>query len=150
MRLEVTILVVLAGWTGAAAAQAPGYRPAPAASSCYALGTLLLRPLVDSTALGGPEVEMAELTLPAGWDDSGPGHRHGRIEVLYIVSGRLGHVVNDAVHELSPGQVGIVRPGDRVRHQVLSAEPVRAVAVWGPSGELGRILAGARPAACPP
>lgn len=134
-------------------APAPGqsrpYTAAPVPGSCFALGALRLRPMVDSTALGGSEIEMAELTLPPGWDAAGPGHRHGRVEVLYLLSGRLGHVVNDTLHQLGPGQVGIVRPGDRVRHQVLSPEPVKALVVWGPAGELGRILASARPAGCP-
>lgn len=136
---------------GAARAQTSTvYSKAPAGDKCRALGAILLRPLVDSTALGGSEVELAELTLPVGYDTVGQGHAHGKIEILYVLSGRLGHVVNGVSHELGPGGVGIVRPGDRVRHHVLSTVPVRVVAVWAPGGELNRLLGPSRDAACPP
>jgi quercetin dioxygenase-like cupin family protein len=125
------------------------YRPAPASVTCHALGKLIIRPVVDSVSLGGAETELAEITFPPGWDSTGAGHRHGRPEILYVLDGRLGHVVNDTLHEIPAGGVGIVRPGDRVRHQVLSDGPVRVLAVWAPGGELARILASARPSRCP-
>jgi mannose-6-phosphate isomerase-like protein (cupin superfamily) len=131
-----------------AAAQTPRYEKAPDARGCRALGPVLLWPLVDSAALGGSEVEVARLVFPPGWDSTGTGHRHGRVELLYILKGRLDHVVNDTSHLLDAGRIGIVRPGDRVRHRVVSAEPVELLAIWGPGGELGRIL-GDRASRCP-
>ena len=146
---SIAVVISLALCPAALTAQAgTKYQQAPTVQ-CYSLGPLTLRSLVDSAALGGPEVEMAELTFPPGWDASGEGHQHGHIEVLYVLSGRLGHVVNDTLHELGPGGVGIVRPGDRVRHRVLSAEPVRVLAVWGPAGELTQIRSAAQPTRCP-
>lgn len=142
--LTTTLASLLASVLAAQAAPRP-YSIAPALTDCHAIDRLQLRPLVDSAAAGGPEVEVSELTLPPGWDASGPGHRHGRVEVLYILAGRLGHVVNDTVAELVPGQVGIVRPGDRVRHHVLSTEPVKALVIWAPGGELSRVTGGTRP-----
>jgi len=145
-------LLLLAALPAPARAQRPdggSYAPAPAPGRCAALGPLGLRVLLDSAALGGGEVEIAELTLPPGWDDRGPGHRHGRVEVLVVLSGRLEHVVNDSAAVLAAGGVGVVRPGDRVRHHVLSADPVRALVIWAPGGELERILSGARSRPCP-
>lgn len=69
----------------------------------------------------------------------GPGHLHESIEIFYILSGEFDHVVNGRSHVLTPGMVGIVRPGDRVLHRVLSNQPVRAIVVWSPGGEAGRI-----------
>jgi mannose-6-phosphate isomerase-like protein (cupin superfamily) len=149
-RIAGTAVTVLLGLLPVAvtAQSRARYEPAPVARACQALGQLLLRPLVDSAALGGNETELAELTLPPGWDAVGEGHLHGRPEILYVLSGRLGHIVNDTVFEIGPGGVGIVRPGDRVRHKVLSAEPVRLLAIWAPGGELAQILEHARPAIC--
>jgi len=148
-RLAAITAFALTATVSAADAQAPRYEKAPAARGCRALGPILLRPLVDSAALGGTEVEVARLVFPPGWDSTGTGHRHGRVELLYVLSGRLDHVVNDTSHLLEAGRIGIVRPGDRVRHRVVSAEPVELLAIWGPGGELGRIL-GDRATSCPP
>lgn len=145
-------LGMLAPAAGRAQTPASAYSIAPTGIGCFALGPLLLRSLVDSATLGGAEVEVAELTLPAGWDSAGPGHRHGRVEVLYVLAGQLRHVVNDVGAVLDPGHVGVVRPGDRVRHQVLSTEPVRALVIWAPGGELERITGSGRASktTCPP
>jgi hypothetical protein len=35
--------------------------------------------------------------------------------------------------------VGIVRPGDSVSHRVVSEEPVRALVIWAPGGEVERL-----------
>jgi quercetin dioxygenase-like cupin family protein len=93
--------------------------------------------LVEASNLGSDEVEVAELTLPGGLE--GGTHRHGSIEILYVISGRMDHVVNGVSHVLEPGMIGIVRPEDTVAHRVLSAEPVRALVVWAPGGEAARL-----------
>jgi mannose-6-phosphate isomerase-like protein (cupin superfamily) len=64
---------------------------------------------------------------------------HGRIEIFYILAGRLDHVVNGESHLLRPGMVGIVRPGDEVIHRVVSDVPVKALVIWAPGGEADRI-----------
>jgi quercetin dioxygenase-like cupin family protein len=93
--------------------------------------------LVEASNLGSGEVELAEISFPGG--SQGGAHRHGAIEILYVLSGRMDHVVNGVSHVLEPGMIGIVRPQDDVAHRVLSAEPVRAIVVWAPGGEAARL-----------
>jgi ketosteroid isomerase-like protein/quercetin dioxygenase-like cupin family protein len=130
-------------------AQRAGYHPAPEPRLRLSSESgLRIDVLVDAAALGGAEVEVAEITFPAG-GRSGGAHRHGGTELLYILSGRLDHVVNDVVHRLDPGMTGIVRAGDRVEHRVSSAEAVRALVIWAPGGELERIRRGFRETEAP-
>ncbi len=95
--------------------------------------------LVEEANLGGSEVEIGEITFPGGPRPPGQGHLHTSIEIFYILSGTMNHVVNGESHILEPGMVGIVRPGDTVAHGVSSEEPVRALVIWAPGGEAGRI-----------
>jgi quercetin dioxygenase-like cupin family protein len=95
--------------------------------------------LVEAANLGGSEVEIGEITFPGGPRPAGQGHLHGSIEIFYVLSGEMNHVVNGESHLLKPGMVGIVRPGDRVAHGVNSTDPVRALVVWAPGGEADRI-----------
>ena len=102
-------------------------------------GGLTIKMLVERSNLGGSEVELGEIVFPVGAGTSGGGHVHTRVEVFYILEGRLDHVVNGASHLLDPGMVGIVRPGDEVIHRVASEVPVRALVIWAPGGEADRI-----------
>lgn len=99
---------------------------------------LTIRMLVEASNLGSGEVEVGEITFPAG---SLPprGHTHGAIEIFYVLSGTLVHVVNGEEHRLEPGMVGVVKPGDEVIHRVPGAEPVRALVIWAPGGEAERL-----------
>lgn len=96
-----------------------------------------LRILLDQTQLGGAEVEVGEITFPPG-ADSGD-HAHGATEIFYVLSGELEHVVNGRSELLKPGMIGFVRPPDKVRHKVPGKEPVKALVIWAPGGEAGRI-----------
>lgn len=100
---------------------------------------LSIKMLVEKSNLGGEEVEIGEITFPVGAGQSGRGHTHGRIEIFYILAGRLDHIVNAESHLLTPGMVGIVRPGDEVIHRVVSDVPVKALVIWAPGGEADRI-----------
>lgn len=100
-------------------------------------GGLAIKVLVEESNLGSSEVELAEITFPAG--SEGGNHRHGSIEIFYVLSGTMRHVVNGVPHEVRPGEVAIVKPGDVVSHEVTSDEPVRALVIWAPGGEAGRI-----------
>lgn len=51
----------------------------------------------------------------------------------------MNRVVKGESNILTPGTVGIVRPGDRVAHGVNSTEPVRALDIWAPGGGADRI-----------
>ncbi|HZD04831.1 MAG TPA: cupin domain-containing protein, partial [Longimicrobiales bacterium] len=79
-----------------------------------------------------------EITLPVG-SSPAAGHRHGAMEIFYVVEGVLGHVVNGEELRLEPGMVGVVKPGDSVIHRVLSDVPVKALVLWVPGGEADRI-----------
>jgi len=94
--------------------------------------------LLDASNLGSDELEVAEITFPAGANPSG-GHVHGAIEIFYVMEGVLGHVVNGELHRIEPGMLGVVRQGDEVIHRVLSDGPVRALVLWAPGGEAARI-----------
>lgn len=100
-------------------------------------GGLAIKVLVEEANLGGPEVEIAEITFPAG--SQGASHEHQSIEIFYVLSGVMEHVVNGVPHRLDPGMVGVVRPGDQVAHRVLSETPVKALVVWAPGGEAQRL-----------
>lgn len=93
--------------------------------------------LVEASNLGSSEVEVGRVTFPAG--SRGGAHLHGSIEIFYVLSGVMEHVVNGEAHRIEPGDVAIVKPGDRVEHRVLSDEPVEALVIWAPGGEAERI-----------
>ena len=97
-----------------------------------------IRVLVEAANLGGTEVDIGEITFPIG-SSPNRGHTHTSIEIFYILSGQLDHVVNGESHLLDPGMVGIVRPGDDVIHRVTSEQPVRALVIWAPGGEAERL-----------
>ena len=96
-----------------------------------------IRILVEESNLGSSELEVGEIFLPAGLDT--PVHSHGSIEIFYVFSGQLEHIVNGVSHLLQPGMVGIVRPTDTVSHKVPMNEDCRALVIWTPSGEIDRI-----------
>jgi len=94
--------------------------------------------LLDESNLGGKELEAAELVLPAG--TTVRGHMHGSVEVIYVLSGTYHHEVNGKLYVLKPGMVGIVRPGDTVRHLVPKEADTKLLILWTPAGEATRIF----------
>lgn len=93
--------------------------------------------LVEQSNLGSSELELGEIFLPAGLNTAV--HSHGAIEIFYVLSGQLEHVVNGVSHLLESGMVGIVRPEDSVSHRVPEGEDCRALVIWTPAGEVDRI-----------
>ena len=142
---------------GALGADAP---TKPAANSPYAYATNGVvdnvtdrlgdkwKLLLDQSNLGGSELEAAELTLPAGTQVGS--HHHGSLEVIYVLSGVYGHEVNGKLYLLKPGMVGIVRPGDSVRHLVPKGAPAKLLIIWAPGGEAKRIFQPGKGVAPPP
>jgi quercetin dioxygenase-like cupin family protein len=94
--------------------------------------------LVNESNLGGKELEIAELTLPAG--TAVGSHGHGSVEVIYVLSGVYGHEVNGKLYLLKAGMVGIVRPGDHVRHLVPKEGDARLLIIWAPPGEAAKLF----------
>ena len=86
----------------------------------------------------GPEVTVGELTFPPN-TDSGE-HAHGAIEMFYVLSGELEHVVNGKSELLKPGMAGYVRPPDKIRHKTGSAG-AKVVVIWIPGDEAKKIVA---------
>ena len=82
--------------------------------------------------LGGKELEVAEVLLPAG--TATPNHTHAPLEVLYVLEGTYDHEVNGHRYRLTPGMVGIVRPGDQVRHLATNGTDVKLLVLWVPGG----------------
>jgi len=97
-----------------------------------------IKMLVEAANLGSDNLEIAELTFPP--NSHGRSHAHHSIEIFYVLSGQLTHVVNGRGARLTPGMVGIVRPGDTVEHIVEVDEPTRVLVIWAPGGEADRIL----------
>jgi quercetin dioxygenase-like cupin family protein len=89
--------------------------------------------LLDQSNLGGKELEMLELTMKPG--TVVPSHMHGSVEIIYVLSGIYEHEVNGKLYKLTPGMVGLVRPGDRVRHLVPKSGPTKVLIIWVPAGE---------------
>ena len=92
------LLLGLASVAGAQEKQGTVYRSPSGAT---------LRLVLDSTNVG-KEISVGELTFPPN-SDSGD-HQHGAIEIFYVLSGELEHVVNGKSQILKPGMVGYVRP----------------------------------------
>jgi quercetin dioxygenase-like cupin family protein len=129
---SVAIAVLLSAATGSQA-QAPRTTQG---RTYQAPGGTTLKLMLDETNLG-PEASLGELTFPPN-SDSGE-HTHGAIEMFYVVSGELEHVVNGNSQILKAGMAGFVKPPDRVRHKTGPAG-AKTVVVWVP-GEEGRRLA---------
>lgn len=89
--------------------------------------------LLDESNLGGKELAMVELTMVPG--TVVPSHMHGSVEIIYVLSGTYEHEVNGKLFRLTPGMVGLVRPGDHVRHLVPKSGPARILIMWAPAGD---------------
>jgi quercetin dioxygenase-like cupin family protein len=99
-------------------------------------GGTTLRLILDDTNVGS-DVSLGEMTFPPNVD-SGE-HTHGAIEMFYVLSGELEHVVNGKSQILKPGMVGYVKPPDRIRHKT-GAAGAKVVVIWVPGEEAKRIV----------
>jgi quercetin dioxygenase-like cupin family protein len=107
------------------------------AGATFASGSgMEIKVLLDQGTLGAQDIDIAEITFPAG-TDSGD-HPHGATEIFYVLSGELEHIVNGESTTLRPGMVGFVRPPDRVNHK--TSVETKALVLWVPGGEAQRIV----------
>ena len=88
---------------------------------------LWLKVLVDESSLGGPGAEIAEIFFPPKYE--GESHPH-ELEIIYVLEGELGHIIDGVPHILKPGMVGIVKAPDLVIHKSESKEGARALVIW--------------------
>ena len=103
----------------------------PQGKTYRAPGGTTLRLMLDENNVGG-EVTLGEMVFPPN-SDSGD-HKHGAIEMFYVVAGELDHVVNGKSQILKPGMSGFVKPPDSVRHKTGPAG-AKVVVVWVPGDE---------------
>jgi quercetin dioxygenase-like cupin family protein len=129
---HMTIVIVVALGSADSSAQSDKLQGATYRSP----GGTTLRLMLDETNVG-PEVTLGELTFLPN-QDSGE-HQHGAIEMFYVVTGELEHVVNGQSQILKPGMAGYVKPPDKVRHKTGPAG-AKVVVVWVP-GEEGKRIA---------
>lgn len=146
------LLMLLAGFPAGAAVEEAEKAPYEISSKglgSYAnpSGSFILKRLLDSANFGGTELDIAELTF--GPDYRGRVHTHVPIEIFYVLSGRLRHVVNGVAADLDPGMIGVVRPGDEVEHIVLSEEPLHMLVIWLPGGLAERLAGDLKPLEAP-
>ena len=99
-------------------------------------GGTTLKLMLDESNVGS-EVTVGEMVFPPN-QDSGD-HQHGAIEMFYVISGELEHVVNGQSYILKPGMAGYVKPPDKIRHKTGPAG-AKVVVVWVP-GEEGKKIA---------
>ena len=111
----------------------PTSRASPTAHPAEPRSDLML----DDTNVG-PEVSVGEMTFPPNID-SGE-HAHGAIEMFYVLSGELEHVVNGKSQILKPGMTGFVKPPDKIRHKTGPAG-AKVVVIWVPGDEARKIVA---------
>ena len=90
-------------------------------------GSGWIKVLVEEANLGFAGAEVIEIFFPPGYE--GVSHFH-EFEILYVIEGKLGHIVNGESHVLTPGMVGIVRFPQEVIHKTLSEDGVRVLVIW--------------------
>ncbi len=96
-------------------------------------GTGVIKVLIEGQNLGSAGAEVAEIRFPPDWE--GDSHVH-ELEIIYVIEGELGHIVNGEMHVLSPGMTGVVRARDHVIHKTLSPEGARVLVIWPLGGEV--------------
>lgn len=101
-------------------------------------GTGTIKVLIEEKNLGSPGAEIAEIFFPPGAE--GESHVH-ELEIIYVIEGELGHIVNGEMHVLKPGMTGVVRAPDQVVHKTLSPEGARVLVVWPLGGEVAGFAA---------
>ncbi len=103
-------------------------------------GTGWIKVLVEEANLGSTGAEVIEIFFPPGYEGESHGHE---FEILYVIEGKLGHVVDGESHMLTPGMVGIVRSPQEVIHKTLSEDGVKVLVIW-PLGNEVKGLEGMR------
>ena len=98
-------------------------------------GGTTLRLMIDETNLGS-EASVGEMIFPP--NTASAEHAHGAIEMFYVISGELEHVVNGKSQLLKPGMSGYVKPPDKVRHKTGPAGAKVGV-IWVPGDEGRRV-----------
>jgi quercetin dioxygenase-like cupin family protein len=135
-----TVSVLWAAWAlslvFAVAANAQAPKPGPLLTD-PARGDL--RMLLDKAGLGGSELSIGERTYRANYTSAE--HEHQGIEILYVLEGQFQHEINGKTFVLNPGQIGVVKVGDKVRHKTGST-PVKLLMIWVPGEEGARVAEG--------
>ena len=141
--LPAIALSALLSIGAAAFADESAYVPEPL-RSLELDGRIRIDVLVDESNLGSGAMELAEITFyensGVAAPEEGGAHTHDSTEIFYVLEGRLIHVVGGEKFVIDPGELGIVKAGDSVRHGLETDEPVRALVIWLPGGEIERLI----------
>jgi len=86
-----------------------------------------IKVLVEEANLGSAGAEVIEIFFPPGYESRSHFHE---LEILYVIEGKLGHIVNGESHVLTPGMVGILRFPQEVIHKTLSEDGARVLVIW--------------------
>ncbi len=120
------------------------YQPIGSGIRWLVKSDVFLKTLVERSNYGNGDVEVAELHIPkvpkSGYVVQGLEHVHKSTEIFYVISGRMGHIINGKKHVIEPGQVGIVHGGEKIIHTVEGDEPVKAIVIWVPGGEADNLV----------
>ena len=92
--------------------------------------------LLEKANFKDAEIEIAEMYFPPGYQDIA--HMH-ESELLFVLEGRLDHIVNGESHILRPGMLGVVREPDLVVHRADSDIGARVLVIW-PYGKEVQVL----------
>jgi quercetin dioxygenase-like cupin family protein len=92
-----------------------------------------IKVLIEESNLGSAGAEIAEIWFPPGWQ--GTPHSH-ELEIIYVVEGKLDHIVNGESHMLDAGMTGVVRARDRVVHRTGPDTGALVLVVWPLGGEV--------------
>ena len=96
-------------------------------------GSGWIKVIVEKANLGFDGAEVIEVFFPPAYE--GESHFH-EFEIIYVIEGELGHIVNGEAHVLTPGMVGIVRYPQEVVHKTLSEDGVRVLVIWPKGNEV--------------
>jgi mannose-6-phosphate isomerase-like protein (cupin superfamily) len=141
MTAAATVVADGAGHKHEPATPVVAYDPVSRGTRNLVVGPVAIKMLLEASNLGREDIEIGELTLPANFDPGeNAGHAHASLEIFYVVDGVLGHEVNGKMSTLKAGDIGFVRPGDTIRHSVLSDVPMKALVIWVPGGEADRLI----------
>lgn len=142
-KIIVAALVAAAVMYADARAEDGAYVPEPL-RSLDLNGRIQIDVLVDESNLGSDAMELAEITFHEDASVSAPeeggAHRHESTEIFYVLEGNLIHIVDGERFVIRPGELGLVKSGETVRHGLETDAPVRALVIWIPGGEVSRLI----------
>ena len=111
---QIAFAAAVAVFVAMPADAGPAYEISATGTRTFETDTLTIKVLVEAANLGSGEVEVGEITFHPGY--RGSSHRHGAIEIFYVVEGVMEHVVDGEARRLI-GQGGVQVDGEKQSDQ---------------------------------